>query len=658
MRQCATAALLIGILCAAPARANVDRVEVTSRRDVLDGRSLGAAGVYEAIAGRVYISVDPANPHDRIIPDIARAPTDERGRVHASADFHLLTPKDRTLGNHVLLLDIANRGNRIALRTLDRPVRGAGGRDDDLGDGFLLRQGFSVLWVGWQADLPAGSTAMRAELPRAVGVEGMMRGDFTLTHDASDAALTGVAFNPPLEREGAADLLLVRDDPYSPAVAVPRDRWRFSDDRRRIIADDGLKAGRVYDVSYKTKDPFVAGLGFAAVRDAAAAARAGHFADLRVTTAIAFGVSQSGRMLRDFLYQGFNADERGSRVFDGFMIHIAGGSRGSFTQRFAASGGDTYFYPARFPFTLDDETDPVTGQRDGLLARAKADGVVPRLMLTNSAVEYWGGRAASLTHTTVDGARDVAPPDNARIYFLAGQQHGPAAFPPTRSAQEPPQQLPNPLDATWVLRRLLLGMTDWIQRDVAPPNSRYPRIADGTLARVEALRWPTSIGVAPAKLPLVARLDMGPEFSSSGIATLPAAFGAPYTVLVPAVDADGNERAGVRMPELAVPLATYTGWNFRAPSIGSPQSFVRLVGSFVPFALTRQDREAANDTRRSIAERYKDRDDYLTKIGSAADALVSDGFLVASDVPAIVERAGEQWTWRQRAGAGTAHQQP
>ncbi len=639
------------------AHADVERVEIKSRRDVLNGQPQGSAGVYEAVSGTVYILSDPANPRNRIIPDLDRAPKDERGRVHASADFYLLKPKDASKGNHVLLLDIANRGNRIALRNLDRLEGRSGGPDAELGDAFLLRQGFTVLWVGWQPDLAAAPNVMRAELPRALGLEGFIRGDFTLSRDAGQAEVAGAEFNPPLDRQGSSDVLTVRDDPYSPAQTVARNRWRFTEDRSQIVVDDGFKAGKVYDLTYRTKDPFVAGLGFAAVRDAVAAARAGRFADISVTHTIAFGVSQSGRMLRDFLYQGFNADERGNRVFDGFMIHIAGGARGSFTQRFAASGGDTYYYPVRFPFTPEEQTDPGTGERDGLLARAKADRVVPKIFFTNSAVEYWGGRGASLTHTTVDGRIDVPPPDYARIYFLAGQQHGPAAFPPKRSTQEPTQQLPNPLDATWVLRRLLLGMKDWIVSDTTPPKSRYPRIEDGTLVAVAKVQFPKAVGQSPSRQPGVYRLEFGPDFKSKGVASLPASFGAPYAPLVPAVDADGNELAGVRMPELAVPLATHTGWNFRDPSVGSPQSFVRLVGSYVPFALTRQQRDSKGDSRLSVQERYKDRDDYLARIRMAAQALVTDGFLVADDMNALVEHASAHWAWLHTVSPQTASRQ-
>ena len=652
-------ALMVLAVCAAVApaslaHADVERVEIKTRRDVLNGQPQGTAGVYEAVSGTVYIVTDPANPYDRIIPDLDRAPKDERGRVHASADFYLLRPKDPSKGNHVLLLDVANRGNKIALRNLDRQEGRSTGADAELGDAFLLRQGFTVLWVGWQADLAAGPNVLRAELPRALGLEGLMRGDFTLSRDAGQTEVPGSQFNPPLERQGASDVLTVRDDPYSPAQTIVRNRWRFSEDRRQLIVDDGLKAGKVYDLTYRTKDPFVAGLGFAAVRDAVAAARAGQFADVSVTHTIAFGVSQSGRMLRDFLYQGFNADGHGNRVFDGFMIHIAGGARGSFTQRFAASGGDTYYYPIRFPFTPDEQTDPVTGERDGLLARAKADRVVPKIFFTNSAVEYWGGRGASLSHTTVDGRSDVTPPDYARIYFLAGQQHGPAAFPPKRSTEEATQQLPNPLDATWALRRLLLGMKDWIVSDAMPPKNRYPRIEDGTLVAVEQLQFPKAVGQAPTRQPGVFRLDFGPEFKVKGVATLPASFGSPYTTLVPAVDADGNEVAGVRMPELAVPLATHTGWNFRDAAVGSPQSFVRLVGSYVPFALTRQQRDSKGDNRLSIQERYRDRDDYLARIRATAQALVTDGFLVADDVNALVEHASAHWAWLHTVSPQTA----
>lgn len=637
-------ALACVVVCAGMASAEVERVEVKSRLDVRNGESFGTAGAYEAVTGTVYIVVDPANLRNGIIPDLSGAPRDAQGRVHASADFSLLRPKDPARGNHVLLFDVANRGTRIALRTLHRAAP-PGASEPEFGDGFLLRQGYTVLWVGWQGDLPADPDMLGADLPRAVGIEGMMRGDFTLLHDASQTAVPGTGLNLPLEREGSGDRLFVRDDPYSDAQLVPRNRWRFSEDRRQLVADDGLKAGKVYDLMFRTKDPLVAGLGFAAVRDAVSAARAGRFPDVVVSKTIGFGVSQSGRMLRDFLYQGFNVDERGARVFDGLMIHIAGGARGSFTQRFAASGSDTYFYPSRFPFTPEEETDPVTGARDGLLNRAKADNAVPRIFFTNSAVEYWGGRGASLTHTTVDGTRDLAPGENARIYFMAGQQHVPAAFPPKRSATNLSRQLPDPLDAEWALRRLLGSMKAWIEDGTKPPDSRYPRIADGTLVAPETLRFPKALGPAPTRVPLNMRLDLGPDYISKGIAVLPAKTGAPFQPLVPSVDADGNDVAGVRMPELAAPLATFTGWNFRDPSTGSPQSFVRLVGSYVPFALTRAERQASGDSRLSIQERYASQAIYLARVRDAAGRLVADGFVLSDDVEAIVERASEHWTW-------------
>lgn len=424
---------------------------------------------------------------------------------------------------------------------------------------------------------------------------------------------------------------------------IPRAEWKVVEGTHVSMAA-GFEPGKVYELVYTAKDPALVGLGPAAIRDFISNLKYG---DGTIKRAYAYGASQSGRFLRTFLYDGFNADEAGRKVFDGVLAHIAGSGRGAFNIRFGQPSRDGHpflnlFYPVDlFPFTDLEETDPETGQTGSLLARAEQSKTAPKIFYTDSAYEYWG-RAASLIHTTADGGKDAPIRDNTRIYFFAGGQHGPAAFPPVRNGTV---NLPNPNPYTWCMRALLVAMDRWVSKDVPPPASQYPRIGEGQLVSISALKFPKIPGaVVPQRPQRAYHVDYGPDFRTHGIISLePPTVGKAFPILVPQVGDDGNETSGVRMPEIQAPLGTYTGWNLRSAEIGAPDELFSMVGSYIPFARTKVDREKKGDPRLSIEERYASRDEYLKRVEAAARKLASGGYLLEQDVAKLVERGGAEW---------------
>ncbi|MGQ0732136.1 MAG: alpha/beta hydrolase domain-containing protein [Acidobacteriota bacterium] len=650
------------LLLASPLHAEVVRVEVKSRADLLAGQAFGSAGPYETLTGTLYFAVDPRNRANRIITDIDLAPKNTAGRVEFSADFYLIKPKDPTRGNGTVLYEVSNRGGKGMIGFFNR---GGGGLDpraaNDFGDGFLLQHGFTLLWVGWQFDPPQREGLMRVYPPVARAadgrsIQGLVRSDFVVTETTREASLAdrnhaAYAVSDPND---PATVLTVRDAVEGVRRVVPRDQWRFAEDGKGVRMAAGFEPKKIYEVVYRSQDPPVVGVGPAAVRDTVSRMKYGALPELglpqgAVKRSIAFGISQSGRFLRTFLYYGFNEDEAQRKVFDGVMPHVAGGGRGSFNHRFAQPSRDghpfiNFFYPTDiFPFTDLPQRDPDTGLEDGLQTHAMRPEVRPRVFYTNSSYEYWG-RSASLIHTTLDGRADAPLPDNVRIYLLAAGQHGVASFPPTRTIG---QQMNNPLDYRWSMRALLMAMHGWINDGTEPPASAYPRVADGTLVTPDKLAFPALPAVNVAKTPHKAyRADYGPDFISKGVVTQePPKIASAFPILVPQVDADGNEVAGIRLPELAVPVATYTGWNLFNERSGPPTVVSSMQGSFIPLAPTRADRERSQDPRRSVAERYPSRAAYLTAIPRAADALVAERYLLQADVPKLVEQAGTRWDY-------------
>ena len=274
---------------------------------------------------------------------------------------------------------------------------------------------------------------------------------------------------------------------------------------------------------------------------------------------------------------------------------------------------------------------------------------MPKIFYTNSSYEYWG-RAASLIHTTVDGSDDIPLMDNVRIYSFAGGQHGVGRFPPRQTSG---QQLSNPNDYFWMMPSLLLAMNRWAADGTPPPSSSYPRIDNGDLVLPDNLNFPQLPGVGlPAAPHKAYRVTYGPEFATKGIVTVePPEVLSEFPVMVPQVDADGNERGGLKMPEITVPLATYTGWNLFHPEFGPEDVLSSMQGSYIPFPRTRSDRQRSGDPRRSIEERYRSREQYLGLVTEAALELVEDGYLLAEDLPPILSRAGRHWDYLMEEGS-------
>ena len=632
--------------------AGVVRVEIQSQGELLGGREFGRTGSYEKLVGKVYFAVDPANPNNQIIADLDKAPRNGDGKVEFSSDLYVLRPKKLDRGNGTALYEVSNRGgkgmlgffNRGTASSLDPTAEG------HFGDGFLMQQGFTLVWLGWQWDPPEGRPGLiRLHAPRVPGVRGLVRSDFVLTERVTSRLLSDREHIPyqVADPDDPKATLTVRDRVESQRRMVPRSQWRFSADRRSVEMPAGVEPLRIYEVVYTAADPVVVGLGPAAVRDflsylkyEAPGSPLG-----RHQRAYGFGVSQSGRFLRTYLYYGFNQDEGGRKVLDGVLAHVAGGGRGSFNHRFAQPSRDAHpflnqFWPTDiFPFTDVEQTDPETGMKDGLLARARQ---IPKIFYTNSSYEYWG-RAASLIHTTVDGKADAPIPDHTRIYMFAGSQHGPAAFPPAKSIG---QQRNNPNDFRWAMRALLVSMDRWVKEGTAPPPSVHPRVAADTLVAPEAVQFPKIPGVGfSTRVHKAYRADYGPQWRSGVVTQEPPHIGKAFPILVSQVDRDGNEVAGLKMPEIAAPLATYTGWNLFNGKDGPADEVSSMQGSWIPFPRSKAEREKTGDPRPSIEERYRGREDYLGKISAAARQLVGQGYLLDQDVPGILKQAEERWDW-------------
>jgi alpha/beta hydrolase family protein len=661
-------ALTIGV-AVAPVSAEVVRIEVTSRADLVGGQPFGAAGAYEKLSGKVFFAIDPTLPANRIVTDIGKAPRNAAGRVEFSSDFFIIKPKDVTRGNHAVLYEVSNRGGKGMVSFFNHATGSPNPTTPaDIGDGFLMKQGFTLLWVGWQFDVPDRPGLMRVYVPTPTEngrpIRGVVRSDFVPTekefdHSLADRNHTAYIVTDPNDPN---NVLTVRDSVEGPRRVIPRDQWGFArDETGKRVADTThvymaakFEPNKIYEVVYTAENPPLVGLGPAAIRDFVTAlkyrsADAVSIPAGSIRRATAFGVSQSGRFLRKYIYDGFNRSEDNRKVFDGVIAHVAGAGRGSFNHRFAQPSRDghpylNFFYPTDiFPFTDVAQKDPETGVTDGLLTHSGTPELLPKVFYTNSEYEYWG-RSASLISTTVDGTADAPLMDNVRIYLLSAGQHGPAGFPP---AQTIGQQKNNPLDYRWGMKALLLAMDRWTANGTAPPPSRYPRIADGTLVAPEKLKFPKVPGVMTTTTTLRAyRVDYGPKFATEGIVTLePPKIGKPFPMLVPQVDADGNGIAGIRMPELSVPLATYTGWNLFNDRSGPTTVLSSMQGSYIPLARTGAERKQKNDPRPSIDERYPNKDQYVAKVTKAAQDLIGQGYMLQDDLDVVVKNAARHWDY-------------
>jgi len=672
---------LLLTLLSATLSAEVVRIEVDSRADVLGGRSYGLAGPYEKMSGIIHFAVDPSNPANQIIVDIEHAPTNAQGKVEFSANYTIIKPKDAERGNGTVLLGVSNRGSRRLL-TFFNHASAEGERwdaidpvtEENFGDGFLMENGFTLLWVGWQFDIPANNLGgSRSFLPKVAPrepIEGIVRSDFVVRERTFDRTLADRNHIPyPVSDPNAPETVLtVRDTREGERREIPRDQWAFArlegsevvPDMTRIYLESGFEPFEIYEVIYRAVNPEVIGLGLAGLRDAISMLKYGSSAEWNVPEgaidrAIGFGLSQPGRTLRSFLYLGFNADEQQRKVLDGIMAHIGGAARGSFNLRFGQASRDAhpylnFYYPTDiFPFADVDQTDPVTGRTGGMLTGVPAE-FMPKVFNSNSSYEYWG-RVASLLTTDVEGTRDIPMMDeHARVYHFAGAQHLPTAFPPTQTNG---QNRNNPNDFSWMMRALLLAMNRWVTDGTPAPPSVYPRIDDGTLVEPSEVSFPELPGVSFPTVPHLAyRSDFGPRFESEGIIDIepPRQLGPPFKTLVPQVNADGNELAGLRTPFVLVPLATYTGWNLYNDAYGPTDVLSHMSGSYLPFPRTRAERERNGDPRLSITERYGSRAEYLGLLAAEAIPLIEQGYLLDEDLPEIIQQAAVRWDYLMSAG--------
>jgi Alpha/beta hydrolase domain len=620
------------LLVAQVAAAEVVRVDVRRRDD---------AGTHERVIGRVYFAIDPKLAANRAIADLDLAPTNADGKVEFSSDLLFFRPKQAGRARGSVFLEVVNRGRDQSLAIMS----GAQQRDLspeswDLGDRFLLELGFAVAFLGWQFDVAPGQ-GLTFQAPIAP-VEGLVRethiesrggrtADFGFTYCASD----------PSQPNATLTFRATMDATPRP---MPRDSWQFAEDGCSARLSTAAGVG-IYEVVYRAKGSPVTGLGLAAIRDFASYLRYG--ADggaLRETPSalqriIGYGYSQSGRFLRELVRDGFNADERGRSAFDALMIASAGAGGGSFNHRFAMPGvaGNSVLSVLR-PVDLPPFRD------DGLLANAQAARVTPKIFYTFSSTEYWA-RAGSLTYTSDDGRRDVSLAPTSRLYFLAGTPHSSGGLPLGAKQALGYQHFTNFAQQRWVSRALLLDLDAWTRREKEPPPSQYPSISKGDLVALQDVHFPRIPSFPFAEyMPQVWRMDFGPAYATTRVITRePPLLGEPYPVLVPQVNADGNDMSGIRLPELAVPLGTYTGWNVTIPQLGDLGYLAGLVGGFEPFPLTKEQREKDGDARLSIRERYMDRQDYLDRVKRAAEDLVRQRFMRAEDVPAVVTRAGAVW---------------
>ena len=661
--------VLLALLTVSGASSRVVRVEVESTETLLQGRSFGLTGPYQKLTGKVFFAVDPGNSANRIIADIDLAPTNSQGEVEFSSEFFLLKPLQADRGNGTVLYEVSNRGNKGMLRFFnDAQGSRSPSAAEHFGDGFLLEEGFTLLWLGWQFDVPREPDRMRLLTPVAKQdggpIRGLVRSDFVVQDRVYDRLLSDRNHIPyPVADPDAPETVMtVRDRVESKRRVIPRSQWKFGrmengrvvPDKGRVHLEGGFEPGKIYEVVYVSENPSLVGLGPTAIRDFVSQLKYEGNDDLSIPAdaldrALGFGISQSGRFLRTFLYYGFNEDEKHRIVFDGLISHVAGGGRGSFNHRFAQPSRDAhpfmnFFYPTDiFPFTDVEQHDPETGLRDGILTRRLARKFWPKIFYTNSSYEYWG-RAASLIHTTIDGKEDIALYDNVRVYMFAGTQHGPAGFPPRVTLG---QQLSNPMDFRWSMRALLKAMKRWAAGGGEPPPSQYPLRKDGSLVSAEDLMFPKIPGVGfSSRVHKAYRADYGPMFYSRGIVTKePPDIGKAFPILVSAVDRDGNEIAGVRMPEQEVPLATFAGWNLFNEKSGPTDEISSMQGSYIPFAQTEAERKANGDPRPSIEARYNSREEYLGLVADAGIRLIEAGYLLGKDLPAIVGNAGRHWDY-------------
>lgn len=699
--RAAIGALAIAALLAGPAEARITRIQITKTEPAFGGMSFGAVGPYERLTGKAYGEVDPKAPGNVIIQDIKLAPKNAHGMVEYVTDIDIFRPVDRSKSNGILFFNIINRGNKGGLQLFNANVTGGAPDNNNLvnpGDGFLMRNGYTMVWFAWQADVVPGAGRMLMSVPVAhnpdgSAITGIVRSELTVQTPTNTLSLVNGWFTansapyPSVSTDNRTPLadgflptLTIRNRQPEPRIPIPNTDWSFGTcgpnmeplpSATQICYPAGFKPGRLYEITYRAKDPLILGLGFAVTRDLGTFLRSAEKDDNGTANpvltpnvhTILMGQSQSGRYVRTFIRLGFNQGEDGKIVFDGAFPEIGGGLL-PLNVRWGQPGRgagndevDNQSPGAEFPFTYGRETDPLTGRTGGILDRCTATHTCPKIVHAATSLEMWELRQ-SLGFTDPLGMKDLPDPPNVRTYLMVSTQHAPAALPlPTQAPFGACQQQSNPNPHTWTVRALLVGLTAWITTGTEPPPSARPTIAAGNLVAADQVHFPVipankygGVTRVPVKFlalnnPLHV-LDFGKEYDSADVTgilngDLPKVGTARYGTLVPQVDEDGNDLGGIRNVFIQVPIGTYTGWNL-FNSRFFEDGFCELSGSFIPFASTMQERVATGDPRKSLEERYPNNGAYVAAIKKAADNLVKQRYLLPEDAATLIKQAEDK----------------
>jgi len=680
----------------------IQSLQIVSTADAFGGATpAGAAGPYTVITAIAQGRLDPKHADNAGIVDLDKAPVGSDGMVAYSTDVVILRPKSAANARRVLTYDVVNRGNKIAQSLF---VGGSGtlatGTAPDANFQSILRAGHTVVWSGWQGDVAqtgnGATAALGTSLPGATNADGssitgLVREEYVA--DFANAATIPLTYPPASQADRSETSLTARQSWINAAgkmdyaaPSVPVTTWSYVTNANGSVSVQFTPpasvpsaagpvppdAGTIYSFVYRAKDPKVFGIGMAGVRDLisflkndatdasgaanpladmkAAACAAGSNCAASPTTnydvALGEGLSQSGRFLRDFLYQGFNS-ANGRRVFDGLMPMIPAGRRMWLNERFAQPGRwskqheDHWMLGDQFPFAYNVITDPVSGATDGLFKRCTVNDTCPKIMQIDGSYEWWGGRASLVV---TDGAgRDLTLPDNVRYYMVAGTQHAGGAGVTTGIVTQPAagstcQFAASPVSMGPPERALLFALDNWVSKGTAPPASRYPTVASGQAVvpaalgfpNLGALTVPNGAAATPLALSVSGTAPVNQLFVTDYRNPAPVAdLNRQYTLLVPKVDANGNEASGIVMPELAAPVATYAAWNLRSAGHAIGENCIS-TGSALPFAVNPAAKNAA-DPRTTLAQLYPTRNDYYTKFDAATDALLAAGLFTAVD---------------------------
>jgi hypothetical protein len=653
-------ALLAGVATlafAANANARITEIRIDAVEAFAESRSFGAAGAYQRVRGVAKGELDPKSPHNAVIVDLDKAAVNANGKVEYETDFFILRPVDAAKGSGVMLYEVNNRGRKFVPTWIDEAPQQANGAINDpksaqdAGIGFSLGRGYTIVWSGWDPDAPTAGNGMATRVPVALEngkpIARRIREEIQVgTRGPADVAVVKLSY-PAVSTDKAQARLTVRDREGDPRAEIPAENWEFADLNSIRLLPEAAKFApiKIYELWYEATEPKVVGIGYAATRDLVSFLRGGAADDkgtanpvANVRHTMALGISQSGRYLRHHIELGMNGDENGRRVFDGVLAHISGAGKVFANHQFAEPGRtatqhEDRTYPENwFPFSAAMTTDPFA-KKSGSLLRGEATD--PLLIETNTSTEYWQ-KGASLLHIDPTGARDLMLPPDTRAYLIAGTQHGGRAGATT--APGPCANPRNPHSSGPALRALIVALEQWVTKDVAPPESRVPTIAQKTARDASDVKMPVVKGfvLAPGANPIGPPVDWIDPPGSGKQVYLTASAPQVYGTRVSAVDADGNELAGIRLPDIAAPLATYTGWNvYKA----QPGELCDRDGSYIPFARTKAEREAAGDPRPSVAERYGTRAAYVAKVKAAADDLVRERLLLPDDAAAYVKDA-------------------